>query len=274
VGGSVLKVVAVVAAFVGTASTVASADGARSQPFSWSGIYIGANLGSAWGSADLNTDAGQFIAGSSYFTSTANIQSVNASTSGRVNDETLVGGVQIGANKQIGRMVFGVEVDYGTFNLNGSVGAANVPFPSVPAFNYTASAKIGTDWLITARGRLGLTLHDTALVYVTGGVAFTSVQVSNSYVDNAPSAGVGGGSFSDVKAGWTLGVGTEVALSAKWTLKAEYLHVEFGSVSVRDSVFCGPTASFCPAVVRPNSFSTSADLSADIARVGLNYKFD
>jgi outer membrane immunogenic protein len=255
------------------------ADGLRSPaPFSWSGLYIGGYVGGAWGDSDLRTDAGNVVVGSSYFQSAANIASVNQGGSGAVSPDAVVGGAQIGFNVQQGKWVAGVELDFGAFNLNGAREAVNVPYPVVPpgrSASFTERAAIDTDWLLTARARLGWALQPGVLVYATGGLALTNLRVSNAFSDNAPSAGVGGGSNTDVVTGWTLGGGAELALSKHWSLKAEYLYVDFGSTTTRNSVACGPAATInCASVpVIPSPFSTSADLSAHIARLGLNYRF-
>ena len=58
-----------------------------------------------------------------------------------------------------------------------------------------------------------------------------------------------------------------MALSRNWTLKGEYLYVDLGSVTTNALIthpgFVGYT----------NGLSTRADLNAQIARVGVNYKF-
>jgi outer membrane immunogenic protein len=133
-----------------------------------------------------------------------------------------------------------------------------------------------TDWLLTARARLGWALQPNLLIYATGGLALTNLRVSNSFSDDSDTAGIGGGSHTQIMTGWTLGGGAELALSRGWSVKAEYLYVDFGSTTVRSSIVCGPTATFncsTPPAVTPSPFSTSADLAAHIARVGLNYKF-
>ncbi|MGE5365831.1 MAG: outer membrane protein [Betaproteobacteria bacterium] len=42
---------------------------------------------------------------------------------------------------------------------------------------------------------------------------------------------------SQVNTGWTVGAGLEGASFANWTLKAEYLYVDLGSLDDPDSVF-------------------------------------
>lgn len=67
--------------------------------------------------------------------------------------------------------------------------------------------------------------------------------------------------------GWAVGGGVESALSRNWTVKPEYLYVDLGSISTTGNSyhggFPGPTS---PYII-------SADLTANIARVGVNYRF-
>lgn len=244
----------------------------------WGGIYIGIYAARAWGDLDLRTDTGA-VTGSSYFQFPENTASVNQAGSGALSPDTGLAGVQIGINTQKGGWVFGLEADYGAFNLGVSRGAAGVPYPalgSIP-FKYSVRAEMETDWLATARARVGWAFQPGLLLYATGGLAVTNIRVSNSFSDDAPEQGVGGSSSNELKAGWTLGGGAEWALARNWSLKAEYLYLNFGSASASSSINCGPAvaaacAAFVPPVT-PNPFSTSADLAAHIARVGLNYKF-
>jgi len=239
-------------------------------PFSWSGIYFGVNAGRAWGDVDFRTDVGDATA-TSYFDPQANADSVSTNASGGADLRGTIAGLQIGALKQTGNFVYGVEADFGAFNLGGSKGATNFAYPVTPVPDfYTVRASVDADWLATARARVGWTTSNL-LIYVTGGLAVTNLQVTNSFSDTAPSAGTGGSSRSDTVAGWTLGAGLEVALSGNWSLKGEYLYVDLGSVATSGTVVCGP-GSFCAGTFA-SPFTTSADVSAHIARVGINRRF-
>lgn len=57
-------------------------------------------------------------------------------------------------------------------------------------------------------------------------------------------------------------------LTGNWSLRGEYLYVDFGAV--KSSMFVS-SAQFGPNV--GNTIETSADLNAHIARATLNYKF-
>lgn len=242
----------------------------------WSGFYLGMYAGGAWGDVDLRTNTGA-VTSSSYFQFPENTASINETGSGSLTSDAAIAGVQIGFNRQEASWVFGLEADYGAFNLHGSRGAVDVPYPALGSmpFKYTARAEMDTDWLATARARVGWLARPNLLVYATAGLAMTKLRVSNSFSDDAPEQGVGGSSHNDIRTGWTLGGGAEWALSRKWSFKAEYLYLDFGSVSTSGSITCGPGGvAICTFFnVTPSPYSTSADLSAHIARVGLNYKF-
>jgi len=54
-------------------------------------------------------------------------------------------------------------------------------------------------------------------------------------------------------------------LTGMWSVKAEYLYVDFGNIS---TVVTNPFSS-----VPQTTFSHATDLKASIARIGLNYQF-
>jgi outer membrane immunogenic protein len=105
------------------------------------------------------------------------------------------------------------------------------------------------------------------LLYGTGGLAVTNAKVSNPYftTNNPHDTASGSSSNSETRAGWTVGGGVEWAFAEYWSVKAEYLYVDFGSISTSANVTLPP--------FNPNVFSTSADLKANIVRVGINYRF-
>jgi outer membrane immunogenic protein len=233
-------------------------------------MYFGFNIGRAWGDVDFQTDVGDATA-TSYFDPQANADSVAGSASGGANLQGTLAGLQIGALKQSGNLVYGLEADFGAFNLSSSKGVTNFAYPVTPVPDfYTVRASVGADWLATARARVGWTTSNL-LIYATGGLALSNLQVSNSFSDTAPSAGIGSSSRSETVTGWTLGGGLEMALGGNWSLKGEYLYVDLGSVSTAGTINCGP-GSFCAGVFT-SPFATSADVSAHIARVGLNHRF-
>ena len=79
----------------------------------------------------------------------------------------------------------------------------------------------GHDYLVTLRGRAGVYMHPTWLLYATGGVAWLGVETQSTLT---------GDKEANTLTGWTVGGGTEV----DWRhmiLFAEYLYTDFGSHS-------------------------------------------
>lgn len=224
--------------------------------FSWTGGYIGVNLGYGGGDAKhpfsvkaLDTNQGALIDAPGSRTIAKG--SLNMTSSG------FLGGVQAGWNFQSDRVVYGVEADFQGSDVKGETNFS---------LNYegdTAKGKIGTklNWFGTVRARLGYAATDRFLVYATGGLAYGETK---SYVRaSVPSEDI---SFSEsakkTKAGWTIGAGAEYAFADHWTLKSEYLYTDLGKANLySDEIFEGVKAK----LDRKFDFHT--------VRIGLNYKF-
>jgi outer membrane immunogenic protein len=73
-------------------------------------------------------------------------------------------------------------------------------------------------------------------------------------------------SSSSTKAGWTVGGGVEWAFAPQWSVKAEYLYVDLGSVSYT-SADSNPGVFPLATIVHDHSFTEN------IARLGVNYRF-
>src|SRR5262249_50393094 len=109
------------------------------------------------------------------------------------------------------------------------------------------------DWFGTTRGRLGYAA-DGILVYGTGGVAYGAIKSTGgangfTQINDSP-----------VKIGWAAGGGVEVTLTRNWTLRGEYLHLDFSGSS--DRLVAG-------AVVG----DLHQRITDDIVRFGVNYMF-
>jgi outer membrane immunogenic protein len=193
----------------------------------------------------------------------SNVAAINTDGSGSLNANGFTGGAQAGYNWQKGSLVYGLELDLSAFRLDASRSAGR--HYSGQTLSYVINTSIDTDWLSTTRLRLGWASYN-ALVYVTGGLALTTLQVSNSFVDTNTTPATGASHSSDMKTGLALGGGFEWAVDRNWILRGEYLFLDFGSVTTNATIIHTPTAS-------SNQISTSGDLSAHIVRAGLSYKF-
>ncbi len=272
------------------ASALGTPGMAQAQPYDWTGFYVGAYAGGAWGHSNAVTGAtcpalgwtgtftgGYFCSVSTPPASSANAAAVSAAGTGPASSSAFVGGGQAGYNWQANNIVYGIEADIGSFSLKasrqgGGVYPTNSMFVFLTGKNFTVGSSISTDWLFTARGRLGWTV-DNWLLFATGGLAVTNLQSTLNFSDNnaagfpiVPGAS-GFGSNAQTKVGLALGAGAQYALNKNWSLKAEYLYVSFNSIDTTALVthqgFHGYT----------NMLDTTQDLKAHMARVGVNYRF-
>ncbi len=204
----------------------------------WAGFYAGANVGYGWGTSgqlacDLNCNGNTGIG-----------------PFGGVSPAGWLGGVQLGYNFQGAGspLVFGVETDIQASTILGQGGdtAGN-------------TYKSRLEALGTVRGRAGYAM-DRALVYVTGGLAYGSV-------DNE--AGITGGNATyannpnTIATGYVLGGGVEYKVKRDLSLKVEYQYVNLGKNDLVDVSNTSYSASANGGTVRDDAFNT--------VRVGLNY---
>ncbi len=262
-----------IAGVIGTALAGTAAPVYAGEAPLFAGAYVGLNAGAAWGSSSYATkpgcvpDDGVFC-NFSQPASIANGTAVATSGTGELSPAGFTGGIQGGYNWQNDKIVFGGEGDFGAFNLSQSESPSGVfPFPFLGT-TYALTESMSTQWLATLRGRLGYTVTPELLLYATGGLAFTDFKFSSSYSDNAVSVlfpgGTGFGNRWEVKTGWTLGGGGEWLLDRNWSIKAEYLYLDFGSMNVVVPVSNSPPFR--------QTMEVDADLSAQMARVGINYR--
>lgn len=261
---------AVLAATIASSATGATARDPQSP--SWAGFYAGVNVGYAWGDADASASTTCPSTAPPAWTCSGNVPAslpngpaTDALGSGLFGGSGFTGGLQAGYNWQSGKLVYGGEVDFGSLRLSGSrSGSGLLPYNVVGVT--TLSNSIDTDWLLTARARVGWATAN-ALLYVTGGLAASEVTTTLSYLDSFSNPGVMNSSRSSVQVGWTVGGGLELALNRNWSLKGEYLYVDLGSIST------GGTIDGTVPIGYAQPLSSSTDVTAHLARLGLNYRF-
>ena len=117
---------------------------------------------------------------------------------------------------------------------------------------------------MTARGQLGWTIWDKTMVYVTGGGAWAKIDSSLAVIGSPINSGV---LQSDTRSGWTVGGGAEYALGYGWSVKGEFLYVDFGNWN---TLTCSAGTPACPVGTITN---VNVNLKDYIWRAGMNYKF-
>jgi outer membrane immunogenic protein len=244
----------------------------------WSGPYIGLIAGGAEGrtSAKSTVDCppGGFLCDPIHYPQYGAL--IGATASGSKSEVAFTGGGLAGYNWRVDSFVYGIEADVSSLHLSltdhGSGASLNpglVNNPGAVPVVFTASATAQINWLATFRARVGYLVSADFLVYATGGLALTSLSVSNSYTDNwiYNGGGFGNSSVTSNAKGYAVGGGAEYSLARSWTLKAEYLRVDFGSLTTSGTIIPVQVPS------ARNPFASSANLTANLFRAGLNYKF-
>jgi outer membrane immunogenic protein len=233
------------------------------QSYNWTGFYLGLNAGGAWGDSSASTSPANVTGFIDYFADTST-PAITASGKQGFGSSGFTGGLTAGYNWQAGATVFGIESDFNYLGLRGSASSSGV-YPCCVWSGYTVNSSVSTDWLVTLRPRVGIASNNW-LVYVTGGLALANVKREFSFSDTFDSAAESA-SLTKTKAGWTAGVGVEYALMNGWSVKAEYLHVDLGSETGTSTNLTTPGRTWS------NVFTHSMDLTSEIVRGGLNYKF-
>jgi outer membrane immunogenic protein len=232
--------------------------------YNWTGFYIGGNVGGAWGNFDPTTST--VFSPIGYFAASS-IPAINAVGIQNGRSSGFTGGFEAGYNWQISNVVLGVEGDIESFGLSSSATGGAV-YPCCAPTAFTVTSHVSTTWLATVRGRLGYAVNNW-LFFVTGGAAFTDLHGNFAFSDTFANAREAA-SFSGTKTGYTIGGGVEAGLWGNWSVKAEYLYANFGTVSATSN----DLTAFTPPIAFPtNGFTHSFDLKANIARAALNYRF-
>lgn len=249
--------------------------------YDWSGCYAGVNAGTLFSAEQYSLAmAGGFLLNNNLFSNPANKSQVGHSFAS--DGTSFTGGGQIGCNRQTGILVWGFEADFdhaGQLSKTANFGPAGpIIGASDPARNHVSSQtdSVGQngDWYSTVRGRIGLAATPTLLLYATGGLAVARISSSANVSFGADrfflSNNMFAGSHSETRMGWTIGAGSEWAFLPNWSVRAEYLFMDFGSFSY--ALACTvPSCSGAPTI--PYAWSAHVQSADHVFRVGLNYTF-
>jgi outer membrane immunogenic protein len=244
---------------------------------SWTGFYVGGNVGYGWGNRGVAYVGNDPNGGLSYFTSFGYSGAQPPATS--FMSSGVIGGIQAGYNWQISASwLVGFETDFDWAGIKGS-DAKNNPLGAF-SVTYTQSVDEHVKWFGTVRGRIGYLPADSLLVFITGGFAYGRVEHSGNYLNDStvilatPGVHCNGGatcfsgSASGVVGGWTVGGGIEYAIWQSVTLKAEYLYVSLESKSFNEQALLFNPAGQGPASIDVNYGRTNIN----VVRAGLNFR--
>ena len=250
-----LLAAAAVAAMIGANAVVAADLGAPPPrpvkapvyvppPFSWTGFYLGGNIGGAWAQHNV-TDS---LYGLSFDTGTSN--------------GVFIGGGQVGFNYQAGWFVGGIEGDFDWAANNNNNNAVGIVLP-VSAGGHTIAVITHDRWISTLAARLGVAYNNWLFYGKVGGgwVGNNGFTVADLTTGNSISIG------SNTRSGWLAGAGVEWAVTNNWTVKVEYDYLGLGSRS-----FIVPAGTLLPSALDGDTFSGHRNVQE--VKIGFNYLFN
>jgi outer membrane immunogenic protein len=165
---------------------------------SWTGVYIGGQLGIQWG----QTNWDRFDPTNTTFIASELPYRNNG----------VVGGAHIGYNYQVSQFVFGLEGDVEGTNYSGNGDSNSNAWANTTRADIEASI----------RARAGI-VWDQILFYVTGGGAYANFQNT---AQIPPGTFYAGDEYG--RLGWTGGGGVEYAFDSNWSIRAEDRFSEYG----------------------------------------------
>ncbi len=230
----------------------------------WDGCHIGGTMGVTAAHADIvNRPAPSLIQAAIDNTETlspAQLASLTYFTS--ANGTGLSGGVGLGCDWNAApSLIVGIEGDF-----NGST-LSLITMNTYPdnelalRYGHSDTSSLSSRWFATVRGRAGWDAG-TWMPYVTGGLAIAEVRSNLVMNYNGPDF-VWTGDESQIRFGYTVGGGIQLALDAHWSAKAEYLYIDLGSFSFEHPGNNAPGA----------AYQTDVRFREHLARFGLDYKF-
>jgi outer membrane immunogenic protein len=252
--------------------------------YSWTGFYVGGEVGVGWMNAPTYTFADP---GNAALNSCGPcFDRYNSQTLSGSSATAPLGGIHLGYDTQVApTWLVGVVGDFTWTHINQSV---NSPLTSlgVPAvLGSNLSFQTDVKWLASIRARGGFIMQSNWLIYATGGIAWADTN----FAANATCPfGVGDCFFlgttapfalNTTRTGLVFGGGLEWHTPADpWRINLEYLIYGFDRTdsgsslfNSANSVFPGPTA--CVVTPTCSANYSFGKLTIQTIRVGLSYAF-
>jgi outer membrane immunogenic protein len=243
--GSLAFLVAMPAAVAVAADMPVKAPASPSVGYSWSGLYLGGQIGEGWATSQTTLVT---VSGATFPAGTV---------LSPIDQSGVLGGAYAGYNYQINQVVLGIDGDYSRANLTGAGTDISV------VNGDTAHHFNSINWISTVAGRLGYADRDW-LFFAKAGWAWAGF--SNNNVTNNPAGGIDSiSTHSETRNGGIIGGGAEWGWSPKLSLKLEYDYVKFSTAN-----FIITQTSSTGVVSFPTGSGTS---HMDMLKAGMAYRF-
>jgi outer membrane immunogenic protein len=291
--GLKLAIALAVTAFVGTSALAADMAVKAPPPApipppapSWTGFYIGGDIGGAWMSdpnysfADLGNAAFNTCA-------VCDLPYSSPTLTGSRRDG-LLGGIFGGYNWQLSpRWVAGVEGDISWTTLSASASGplfSDFLGDSVtigPISGSNLSFHTDVQWLASARGRLGWLIAPNLLIYGTGGAAWGHFKTTANASCNVANSGcffntfLVGAPFSNAstETGWVAGGGLEWQIFSHLRARLEYLYYRFNDAINGTAPFISSGGAACVGPGPCLAAYGASSVNIQTVRGGVSYAF-
>jgi outer membrane immunogenic protein len=205
-------------------------------PFTWTGFYLGGNIGGVW----TNRDVSDTFLGANF-------------NDGK--NSVFIAGGQLGYNWQISNFVVGIEADF-----DGAANNDNTPTGFNPALG-TIQVSSHNRWITTLAARFGVANGPWLLYGKVGGgwVGPDDFTVTNLMTGASITA------HNNINSGWLVGAGMEWAFAPNWSAKVEYNYLALDS-----RTFTVPAGFLF--LVGDTFIERNRDIQ--MVKVGINYLFN
>ena len=218
--------------YEGDSGSYKDAPAVYNPAFSWTGFYLGGHVGHGWGNHEVSSDGFDQVHVFNY------------------DSDGVFGGAQIGYNWQTGNLVLGIEADAGYLGVKGD------DFVDDGFTGEIADTEFGAYGVLA--GRLGIAA-DRALFYVKGGLAVAAIEtVAGDLDDDGNRFQCCDTRLDETLYGYAIGSGVEYAFASNWTMKAEYLYMNFRNET---------------AEVNDSASTSNHETDLHTVKFGVNYKF-
>ncbi|MBB4085298.1 MULTISPECIES: outer membrane beta-barrel protein [Sphingomonas] len=200
----------------------------------------------------LPTGANAFSPGFCKGAARSTLSPQNAATGCRNDKNGIAYYARVGADHQVGNIVYGVVGEFGKAEINDSVSG----FSTTPA-NYVMTREL--DWEASIRGRVGYAV-DTTLFYGTFGPGYARIDRSFTTSNTANAFALSG---DRNQFGFLGGGGIEQKLGRNFSVGLEYMYHQYQDDDARVRVTQGTAPATNPFVLAPNTSGTDIRRSDD-----------
>ena len=244
----VLGLLSVVAAQAASAADMAVKAPRPVPVATWTGCYIGGNVGAGWHRIEQSQTG-----------DTGGAVFVPPGDWGSSQNSGFIGGAQVGCDYQFNaHWLFGLEDMFDFGNIKSSDNFPDPRFAATGPFQNTVTRD-----LFSTTARAGYLFTPQLLGYVKGGGAWT--RTATTVFVTIPVFGESEFANSD-RIGGTVGGGLEWRFAPNWSVFAEYNYMDFGRRSVTFTVAPGAGV-FPPSIV-------STRLTMQTVNVGVNWRLN